>query len=75
MKRHLSQGRPRFSSNGRAGSIGPAPMRPVAFCDGFKLPDILTTGGKMDLKVSLPLRIVLTGEVFPEMGSPALTAH
>ncbi len=29
----------------------------------------------MDLKVSLPLRIVLTREIFPEMGSPALTAY
>jgi hypothetical protein len=47
----------------------------VAFWYGFKLPDVLTTGGKMDLKVSLPLRIVLTREIFPEMGPPALTAH
>jgi len=53
----------------------PGTAGPVAFCAGFKLPDVLTTGGKMDLKMSLPLRIVLTREIFPEMGSPALTAY
>ena len=37
------------------------------------MPDILTAEGSDGSEDALPLRIVLIREVFPEMGSPALT--